>query len=75
MEDLLPVLRCQVLPSIRGSGRRRQQLWLQVNGCGVVCTSEIRAVPTLGGRAERRVETSQIKNNLTKKAGSVEALE
>ncbi|NXN69962.1 NIBL2 protein, partial [Himantopus himantopus] len=29
MEDLLPVLRCQVLPSIRGSERRRQQLWLQ----------------------------------------------
>ncbi|XP_074990220.1 protein Niban 3 isoform X4 [Calonectris borealis] len=29
MEDLLPVLRSQVLPSIRGSERRRQQLWLQ----------------------------------------------
>ncbi|NXS42742.1 NIBL2 protein, partial [Balaeniceps rex] len=29
MEDLLPVLRSQVLPSIRGAKRRRQQLWLQ----------------------------------------------
>ncbi|XP_074881308.1 protein Niban 3 isoform X1 [Buteo buteo] len=29
MEDLLPVLRSQVLPSIRGSERRRRQLWLQ----------------------------------------------
>ncbi|NXL10010.1 NIBL2 protein, partial [Mesembrinibis cayennensis] len=29
MEDLLPVLRSQVLPSFRGSERRRQQLWLQ----------------------------------------------
>ncbi|XP_075594327.1 protein Niban 3 isoform X1 [Balearica regulorum gibbericeps] len=29
MEDLLPVLRAQVLPSIRGSERRRRQLWLQ----------------------------------------------
>ncbi|NXC78114.1 NIBL2 protein, partial [Anhinga anhinga] len=29
MEDLLPVLRSQVLPSIGGSERRRQQLWLQ----------------------------------------------
>ncbi|KAF1578214.1 UNVERIFIED_CONTAM: Niban-like protein 2, partial [Eudyptes pachyrhynchus] len=29
MEDLLPLLRSQVLPSIRGSERRRRQLWLQ----------------------------------------------
>ncbi|XP_059689037.1 protein Niban 3 [Gavia stellata] len=29
MEDLLPVLRSQVLPSIGGSERRQQQLWLQ----------------------------------------------
>ncbi|XP_075381940.1 protein Niban 3 [Mycteria americana] len=29
MEDLLPVLRSQVLPSIGGSEGRRQQLWLQ----------------------------------------------
>ncbi|GAB0201770.1 protein Niban 3 [Grus japonensis] len=29
MEDLLPVLRAQVLPSIRGSEWRRRQLWLQ----------------------------------------------
>ncbi|KAM9214389.1 protein Niban 3 [Leptosomus discolor] len=29
MEDLLPVLRSRVLPSIGGSGRRRRQLWLQ----------------------------------------------
>ncbi|NWY56645.1 NIBL2 protein, partial [Chionis minor] len=29
MEDLLPVLRSRVLPSIRGAGRRRRQLWLQ----------------------------------------------
>ncbi|KAM9610943.1 protein Niban 3 isoform 1-T1 [Morphnus guianensis] len=29
MEDLLPVLRSQVLPSIGGSERRRRQLWLQ----------------------------------------------
>uniref|UniRef100_A0A663E8L7 Niban apoptosis regulator 3 n=1 Tax=Aquila chrysaetos chrysaetos TaxID=223781 RepID=A0A663E8L7_AQUCH len=38
MEDLLPVLRSQVLPSIRGSERRRRQLWLQVNARGVACT-------------------------------------
>lgn len=36
MEDLLPLLRSQVLPSIRGSERRRQQLWLQVNARGGV---------------------------------------
>ncbi|NXL53673.1 NIBL2 protein, partial [Podilymbus podiceps] len=29
MEDLVPVLRSQVLPRISGSERRRQQLWLQ----------------------------------------------
>ncbi|KAM6111699.1 protein Niban 3 [Phoenicopterus ruber ruber] len=29
MEDLVPVLRSQVLPSIAGSDRRQQQLWLQ----------------------------------------------
>uniref|UniRef100_A0A8C0BF91 Niban apoptosis regulator 3 n=1 Tax=Buteo japonicus TaxID=224669 RepID=A0A8C0BF91_9AVES len=40
MEDLLPVLRSQVLPSIRGSERRRRQLWLQVNARGVACTQK-----------------------------------
>ncbi|NXO54566.1 NIBL2 protein, partial [Aramus guarauna] len=29
MEDLVPVLRARVLPSIRGAERRRRQLWLQ----------------------------------------------
>ncbi|XP_009464671.1 PREDICTED: niban-like protein 2 [Nipponia nippon] len=55
MEDLLPVLRSQVLPSIRGSERRRQQLWLQVNSLKVaVVPAHAVATGVLRGRAERR---------------------